>query len=52
MYEAHCGLDKLVMTWGHDEYMYQVSMAFLAVSETSRKKEFEFPSSGLVFQCV
>jgi len=24
MYEPNCGLDKLVMSWGHDEYMYQV----------------------------
>jgi len=24
VYEAGCGLDKIVMSWGHDEYMYQV----------------------------
>ena len=24
MYEEGCGLDKLMMTWGHDEYLYQV----------------------------
>lgn len=24
IYEEGCGLDKLMMTWGHDEYMYQV----------------------------
>jgi len=24
IYEANCGLDNLVMGWGHDEYMYQV----------------------------
>jgi hypothetical protein len=24
MYEPHCGLDKLMMSWGHDEYLYQV----------------------------
>jgi len=24
VYEPHCGLDKVEMTWGHDEYMYQV----------------------------
>lgn len=23
-YEAHCGLDKLELAWGHDEYLYQV----------------------------
>uniref|UniRef100_A0AC34F958 Inositol oxygenase n=1 Tax=Panagrolaimus sp. ES5 TaxID=591445 RepID=A0AC34F958_9BILA len=24
IYEKNCGLDKLLMTWSHDEYMYQV----------------------------
>lgn len=24
MYEPHCGLDKLSMAWGHDQYMYEV----------------------------
>ncbi|KAH7301097.1 hypothetical protein KP509_23G012100 [Ceratopteris richardii] len=24
IYNEGCGLDKLVMSWGHDEYMYQV----------------------------
>lgn len=24
MYSPHCGLEKLMMSWGHDEYMYQV----------------------------
>jgi len=24
MYQSHCGLNKLMMSWGHDEYMYQV----------------------------
>lgn len=24
VYEAHCGLDNILMAWGHDEYMYQV----------------------------
>lgn len=24
MYEAHCGLDNLTMSWGHDEYLYRV----------------------------
>lgn len=23
-YEPHCGLDKLELAWGHDEYLYQV----------------------------
>ncbi|XP_033627598.1 inositol oxygenase-like [Asterias rubens] len=24
MYEEHCGLDNVLMSWGHDEYMYKV----------------------------
>jgi len=24
IYEEHCGLDKVMMSWGHDEYLYQV----------------------------
>ncbi|XP_060779152.1 inositol oxygenase [Neoarius graeffei] len=24
IYEAHCGLDNVLMSWGHDEYLYQV----------------------------
>ncbi|KAG0555377.1 hypothetical protein KC19_12G165200 [Ceratodon purpureus] len=24
IYEENCGLDKVFMSWGHDEYMYQV----------------------------
>ncbi|XP_076675972.1 myo-inositol oxygenase isoform X1 [Andrena cerasifolii] len=24
MYEAKCGMDKLLMSWGHDEYLYRV----------------------------
>jgi inositol oxygenase len=24
VYEPHCGLEKVKMCWGHDEYMYQV----------------------------
>jgi len=24
MYSEHCGLDNLLMSWGHDEYMFQV----------------------------
>ncbi|CAK9301130.1 unnamed protein product [Gordionus sp. m RMFG-2023] len=23
IYKPHCGLDNLIMSWGHDEYMYQ-----------------------------
>lgn len=24
MYEPNCGLKNLMMSWGHDEYMYRV----------------------------
>lgn len=24
IYKPKCGLDKLLMSWGHDEYLYQV----------------------------
>lgn len=24
MYQPNCGLDNLLMSWGHDEYLYQV----------------------------
>ena len=24
MYEPNCGLDKVLMSWGHDEYLYRV----------------------------
>ena len=24
MYEKNCGLDNVLMSWGHDEYLYQV----------------------------
>jgi inositol oxygenase len=24
VYEEHCGLEKVKMSWGHDEYLYQV----------------------------
>ncbi|XP_047008454.2 inositol oxygenase isoform X2 [Ictalurus punctatus] len=24
IYEAHCGLDNVLMSWGHDEYLYRV----------------------------
>ena len=24
IYKPHCGLDNLIMSWGHDEYLYQV----------------------------
>lgn len=29
IYEPHCGLDKVHMSWGHDEYIYQVAKDYL-----------------------
>jgi len=31
MYEPGCGLDNVLMSWGHDEYMYQVVRDYLPV---------------------
>jgi len=27
IYEPHCGIDKLMFAWGHDEYMYRMLVA-------------------------
>ena len=29
IYEAHCGLDKVHLSWGHDEYIYTVTRDYL-----------------------
>ncbi len=29
VYEPNCGLDRVTMSWGHDEYMYTVSRDYL-----------------------
>ncbi len=29
IYDEHCGLDKLTMSWGHDEYLYLVTRDYL-----------------------
>src|SRR5205823_9555523 len=29
IYEAGCGLDKVNMSWGHDEYLYNVAKDYL-----------------------
>ena len=29
VYEEHCGLDKVDLSWGHDEYMYHVAKDYL-----------------------
>lgn len=37
IYEPHCGLDKLMFAWGHDEYMYRMLVA----------NECKIPQAGL-----
>ena len=37
IYDPHCGLDKLMFAWGHDEYMYRMLVA----------NEATIPSEGL-----
>ena len=29
IYEPHCGLDKVCLSWGHDEYIYRVTRNYL-----------------------
>jgi inositol oxygenase len=29
MYERHCGLDKVYLSWGHDEYIYWVTRDYM-----------------------
>lgn len=29
VYEEHCGLDKVDLSWGHDEYMYRVARDYM-----------------------
>lgn len=29
VYTAHCGLDQVKMSWGHDEYLYQIMKDYL-----------------------
>ena len=31
IYEPHCGLDKVTMSWGHDEYMYLVCKDYMPI---------------------
>jgi inositol oxygenase len=35
IYEPHCGIDKLMFAWGHDEYMYRM----LVANETTLPQE-------------
>jgi len=29
IYERHCGLDNVMLSWGHDEYIYHVTRKYL-----------------------
>jgi len=29
IYEPHCGLDNVMLSWGHDEYIYHVTRKYL-----------------------
>ena len=29
IYEPHCGLDKVLLSWGHDEYIYHLTRNYL-----------------------
>jgi inositol oxygenase len=29
IYEENCGLDKVTMSWGHDEYLYHIAKDYL-----------------------
>ncbi len=29
IYDPHCGLDNVMLSWGHDEYIYQVTRKYL-----------------------
>jgi inositol oxygenase len=31
IYEPNCGLDRVTMSWGHDEYLYQVVKDYLPI---------------------
>jgi len=41
MYEKNCGLDNVLMSWGHDEYLYQV------VLNHTKKVGTKIPDGGL-----
>jgi len=41
MYEENCGFDKVLMSWGHDEYLYQVILNHL------KKTGTDIPKGGL-----
>jgi hypothetical protein len=55
MYEEGCGLDKLMFSWGHDEYFYQVRYLALQVVPTwvlTPTTECTTPSSRLRYTVV
>ena len=34
IYEENCGLDNVLMSWGHDEYLYQVMQLLATISKS------------------
>ena len=41
MYETGCGIEKVLMSWGHDEYLYHVIINHM------KKVGTEIPREGL-----
>ena len=33
MYQPGCGIENLLMSWGHDEYLYQVTSQYLCQND-------------------
>ncbi|TVU07873.1 hypothetical protein EJB05_41266 [Eragrostis curvula] len=46
VYSEGCGLDKVLMSWGHDDYMYLVSI-FAFVDLVAKENKTTLPSAGL-----
>jgi inositol oxygenase len=42
IYEPSCGLDQVLMSWGHDEYLYHVVAAFLPIEARSMIRYHSF----------
>ena len=36
MYEKGCGMENVLMSWGHDEYLYQVIMNHLKQAQIAK----------------
>jgi inositol oxygenase len=42
IYAEHCGLDNVLMSWGHDEYLYQVAKDYLPAEALSMIRYHSF----------